>query len=368
MVGSAIFRRLQSEGYVNIITRSHRDLDLADQQTVRAFFRSNRLEYVVLAAAKVGGIHANSRFPADFIYQNLMIQTNVIHEAFLAGVQRLLFLGSSCIYPRHAPQPMREEHLLTGILEPTNEPYAIAKIAGIKLCESYNRQYGTRYRALMPTNLYGPEDNFDLENAHVLPALIRKFHLAKLAATGNHAAIQRDAALFGPVPQAILDDLAGTGGRATSGTPAPAPRVRLWGSGDPRREFLHVDDLADACILVMKLSDDTFRRLSTGRSPESGSVHLPADDQPPASVPHINVGSGMDLIVRELAAIVKTAVGYRGQEIWDPSKPDGAPRKLLDLSRMQKLGWSPRICLEDGIRSTYRWYLERSASGAPAIV
>jgi GDP-L-fucose synthase len=324
MVGSAIVRSLKAEGYGRILTRTHAELDLTDQSTVRDFFRSEKTDVVFLAAAKVGGIHANNTYRADFIYQNLMIECNVIHAAYTAGVERLLFLGSSCIYPRDCPQPMREEHLLSGYLEPTNEPYAVAKIAGIKLCESYNRQYGTKYRAVMPTNLYGPGDNFDLENSHVLPAMLRKFHLARLAAQSDWQAVRRDEGRFGRIPEDVR---------------AALPAVRLWGSGSPRREFLHVDDMAAACLFVMQLSDEQYEDACNG-----------------GEVSHLNIGCGQDSTIRELAEAIRAAVGFEGETVWDASKPDGMPRKLLDVSRLSALGWSPRIKLTDGIRHTYDWY------------
>jgi GDP-L-fucose synthase len=299
MVGGAISRKLR-EGGVEVITRTHAELDLTDQAAVRAFFTSEKLDGVVLAAAKVGGIHANNTYPADFIYENLMIEANVVHQAYAAGVQRLLFLGSSCIYPRAVEQPMREDALLTGVLEPTNEPYAVAKIAGIKLCESYNRQYGTDYRSVMPTNLYGPGDNFHPENSHVMPALIRRFH------------------------EAARDGL---------------DQVAIWGSGAPRREFLHVDDMADASLFILNLPVD----------------HYQANTQPMLS--HINVGYGEDVTIRELAALVAEVTGFKGNIVFDASKPDGAMRKLMDSSRLNALGWKPRVRLEQGIRSAYSWFI-----------
>jgi GDP-L-fucose synthase len=324
MVGSAIVRRLQAEGYRSILTRTHDELDLLDQQATKDFFRAEAPDAAILAAARVGGINANNRYRAEFIYQNLMIQCNVIQAAFEAGVQRLLFLGSSCIYPRECPQPMREEQLLSGYLEPTNEPYAVAKIAGIKLCESYNRQYGTRYRAVMPTNLYGSNDSFDLENSHVLPAMLRKFHLAKLAGQGDEEAIRRDEARFGPVPEDVR---------------AAWPSVRLWGTGSPRREFLHVDDMAAACLFVMQLSDDEYARACSG-----------------GAVSHLNVGCGQDHTVRELAEIISGVVGFEGNITWDASRPDGMGRKLLDVSRLSGLGWRPQVELVEGIKRAYAWY------------
>ena len=302
MVGSAILRRLQTR-QVDVVTRSHAELDLTDQAAVRAFMQAERPDQVILAAAKVGGIQANDNFPADFLYVNLMIQANVIHEAFSAGVRRLLFLGSSCIYPRLAGQPMSEGALLTGSLEPTNEPYAIAKIAGIKLCESYNRQHGTDYRSVMPTNLYGPGDNFDPETGHVLPALLRRFH------------------------ETVRDG---------------ADEVVIWGSGTPRREFLHVDDMAEAALFVNDLPRDVYDRETSPR------------------LSHINVGSGEDISIRELAEKVAEVTGFRGRISLDPSKPDGTPRKLLDVSRLGRLGWHSRIPLDEGIRSTYDWFRTKS--------
>ncbi|MFV0333961.1 MAG: GDP-L-fucose synthase family protein [Tropicimonas sp.] len=306
MVGGAILRRLEARraagAEIDLLTRSSTELDLTDQAAVRDFLQSERPDRVILAAARVGGIHANNTYPADFIYQNLMIECNVIHQAFAAGVRVLLQLGSSCIYPRAAVQPMREEALLTGVLEPTNEPYAIAKIAGIKLCESYNRQHGTDYRSVMPTNLYGPGDNFHPENSHVLPALMRRFH---------------EAARRG-------DD-----------------RVVVWGSGRPMREFLHVDDMAAASLFVLDLPAETYRR----------------ETEPMLS--HINVGSGSDVTIRELAGLLAEATGFRGALVFDATKPDGTPRKLMDVSRLERLGWRARIPLEQGIRETYAWFLEQ---------
>jgi len=300
MVGSAIVRRLQALSYTNILTATHAELDLTNQAAVTAWFARHRIDQVVLAAAKVGGIQANNTLPAEFIYQNLMMQCNVIHAAHTAGVHRLLQLGSSCIYPRLAVQPMREDALLTGTLEPTNEPYAMAKIAGIKLCESYNRQYGRDYRSVMPTNLYGPGDNFHPEHSHVIPALLRRFHEA--VQTG-------------------------------------APEVMIWGSGQPMREFLHVDDMAEASVFVMFLDDATYR----------------AHTQPMLS--HINVGTGVDCTVRELAETVARVTGYTGRLGFDASKPDGAPRKLMEVSRLAALGWQARIGLEEGLRDAYGWFV-----------
>ncbi len=301
MVGSAIVRQLQEKGYTNIVTATHAELDLTNQQAVNQFFQENQIDQVYLAAAKVGGIHANNEYPADFIYQNLMIEANIIHAAHQNNVQKLMFLGSSCIYPKFAQQPMQESELLTGTLEATNEPYAIAKIAGIKLCESYNRQFGRDYRSVMPTNLYGPHDNFHPENSHVIPALLRRFH------------------------DAVKDDL---------------DEVVIWGSGKPMREFLHVDDMAAASIYVMELDDTTFK----------------ANTQPMLS--HINVGTGIDCTIRELAETVAKVTGFQGKLSFDATKPDGTPRKLMDVSRLEQLGWKASISLEDGLKDAYQWYLD----------
>ncbi|MFT3884763.1 MAG: GDP-L-fucose synthase [Flavobacteriales bacterium] len=287
MVGSAIVRKLHKEGYGNTVTRTHSEMDLTSQAAVKDFFRSEQPDVVVLAAAKVGGIHANNVFRAQFLYENLMIQNNVIHSAYEQGVKKLLFLGSSCIYPKLAPQPLKEESLLTGLLEQTNEPYAIAKIAGIKMAESYRRQYGVNYISAMPTNLYGPNDNYDLNNSHVLPALIRKFHTAKV-----------------------------TGAR----------HVEVWGTGSPKREFLHVDDLADACFFLLNNYDQEL---------------------------FVNIGTGEDLSIKDLAEMIKDIVGFEGELKWDATKPDGTPRKLMDVSRLHDMGWKHRIGLREGITSVY---------------
>jgi GDP-L-fucose synthase len=287
MVGSAIVRRLQKDGYTNIVTRTSKELDLKEQQAVRDFFAKEKPDVVVLAAAKVGGIHANNVYRAQFLYENLMIESNVIHSAYENGAKKLLFLGSSCIYPKMAPQPLKEESLLTGLLEQTNEPYAIAKIAGIKLAESYRRQYGVNYISAMPTNLYGPNDNYDLNNSHVLPALIRKFHTAKV----THA-----------------------------------PSVEVWGTGSPMREFLHVDDLADACFFLLQNYDEEM---------------------------FVNIGTGEDLTIKALAEMIKDIVGYTGELKWNTEKPDGTPRKLMDVSRLHNLGWKHRIGLREGITAVY---------------
>ena len=370
LVGSAILRCLQSQGYGNLVLKTHKELDLEIQRDVNDFFESQRPEYVFLAAAKVGGIYANNTFPADFLYNNLIIESNVIHAAHRYGVKKLLFLGSSCIYPKLAPQPMKEEYLLSGPLEPTNEPYAVAKIAGIKLCSSYNRQYGTNFISVMPTNLYGPNDNFDLETSHVLPALIRKFHLARLLSQGKFDEIVRDFRRFGNAPDFLSDSsYFGPNGCilstayslvinhlsrfgidvSSSGSGAPYSNrnvdcllhtdyssfnvtVSLWGTGDPYREFLHVDDLAEACVFLMQNCD----------------YHNMGE--------FVNIGAGEDLKIKDLALLVRDAVGFQGQVVWDETKPDGTPKKLLDISRIRSLGWRPRIDFREGIRNMYDWY------------
>lgn len=338
MVGAAIVRELSRSGGQDVVTRSRVQLDLTDQRAVLEFFAQERPRQVYLAAAHVGGIHANNSYPADFIYQNLMIEANVIHAAHQHGVERLLFLGSSCIYPKLASQPMAEETLLTGVLEPTNEPYAIAKIAGIKLCESYNRQYGSDYRSVMPTNLYGPGDNYHLANSHVLPALIRKFHLARLAQDGDIDGILADEARHGAIPADIMSMI---GFDAVNRSIVPRDVVTLWGTGSPFREFLYVEDMAAACVFVMNLSRHEYESVT----------------QPMLS--HINVGFGSDLTIREVAAIVASVVGYRGAVAFDSTKPDGTPRKLLDSSRLNALGWAPRVDLTEGVRLAYQAYLTK---------
>jgi GDP-L-fucose synthase len=312
LVGSAIMRRLASPsplagkgrgegGYTNILTRAHSELDLLDQRAVNEFFEKEKPEYVFLAAAKVGGINANNTYRADFIYQNLMMESNIIHASYRHGVKKLMFLGSSCIYPKHAPQPMKEEYLLTGLLEPTNEPYAIAKIAGIKMCDAYNRQYGTNFMSVMPTNLYGPGDNYDLNNSHVLPALIRKMHEAKMQ---------------------------------------NAKEVVVWGTGSPRREFLYSDDLADACVFLMERCN----------AADVGEF--------------INIGVGREITIREAAELIADVVGFRGQLVFDTSKPDGTPRKLLDVSRLHALGWQAKIGFREGIAKAYADFLQNVAKAA----
>lgn len=336
MVGSAIVRTLQRQGRTDIVTRTHAELDLTSQAAVNAFFAAENPDQVYLAAARVGGIHANNTYPAQFIYENLMIEANVIHAAHLHGVQKLLFLGSSCIYPKLAPQPMSENALLTGSLEATNEPYAIAKIAGIKLCESYNRQYGRDYRSVMPTNLYGPGDNYNLANSHVLPAMIRKFHLAKLARTGDVGGILADEVRYGEIPGDIQRMI---GFDAVNRKITPIDSVTLWGTGTPYREFLYVDDMAAASIFVMELESAIYE----------------ASTQPMLS--HINVGYGSDITIREAAQAVAKVVGYTGQIDFDASKPDGTPRKLMDSTRLEKLGWKASINFKQGLQKAYEDYL-----------
>ena len=373
LVGSALVRRLEVEGHDNLILRTHAQLDLTKQHDVEAFFRNEKPEYVFLAAAKVGGIWANNSYPAEFIYSNLSIQTNVLHAAWMEGIKRLLFLGSSCIYPRECPQPMREEHLLTGPMEPTNEPYAVAKIAGIIQCEAYNRQYGTRFLSVMPTNLYGPHDNFDLENSHVLPALIRKFHLAKLAERGDWDGIEKDQVRYGIIPQDILENLTAiaqshgheisSSFQGNSQNSKPFAGITLWGSGNPRREFLFIDDLADACFFLMNLPDDQYDNLLFTRSDNKSPERYSQQDEAPQffnrTMPLINIGRGEDHTIRELAAIVAEALNYRGDPAWDDSKPDGTPQKLLDVSRLNRLGWKHKVSLKEGINTTYSWYIDQ---------
>lgn len=340
LVGSAIVRKLHAEGFENLVLRTSAELDLRDQAAVGRFFAEERPEYVFLAAAKVGGIVANNSYPAEFIHDNLLIQDNIIHNAYLAGAKRLLFLGSTCIYPKLAPQPLKEEYLLTGPLEPTNDAYAIAKIAGITTCRAYNRQYGTRFLAAMPTNLYGPNDNFDLETSHVLPALIRKFHEAKFGT--------RDSGLGTGETLKARDEGrgAGEGCRGSDFTspqsPIPSPRVVIWGTGSPFREFLHVDDLADASVFLMNLPEEVYSSLLA--SPTAPAL--------------INVGTGEEVSIKELALLIRETVGFTGEIVFDTSKPDGTPRKLTDVSRLHALGWRHRISLAEGLLETYRWYRE----------
>jgi GDP-L-fucose synthase len=372
LVGSAVVRRLRAKGYCELLTRKHSELELEQHSEVQNFFAACLPEYVVLAAAKVGGIIANSSYPVDFLLRNLKIQTNVIEAAWRYGVKGLLFLGSSCSYPKLAPQPLKEEYLLSGPLEPTSEPYAVAKIAGIKLCESYNRQYGTRFLSIVPTTLYGPNDSYDLENSHVLPAFIRKFHLAQNAAAGNWDIVFRDEAAFGNIPTEFAGNLAAiaiAGGNAVpeairhkAGPVTANPALKLWGTGSPRREFLYSDDLADACILLLERLGELFEKACT---PSTGPVQgLKAPAYPSSSnAEHLlNIGNGKDIAICELASKVSDIVGFTGPIEWDTSKPDGTHCKLLDISKINRIGWAPSVSLDDGIRMAYEDY--RSVIGS----
>lgn len=389
LVGSAILRSLQSQGYKTFILRTHQELDLEIQRDVEDFFKKEQPEYVFLAAAKVGGIYANSTYPADFIYNNLMIQNCVLHSAYLFGVKKLLFSGSSCIYPRLAPQPMKEEYLLTGPLEPTNEPYAIAKIAGVKLCQSYNRQYGTKFISVMPTNLYGPNDRYDLMDSHVLPALIRKLHLAKLLSGSKYDEIIKDFQIHGNMPDCLLDSAYPLGDSACLVPTADCTNrmsmelriknhlsrfginshaVTLWGTGTPRREFMYSEDMAEACVFIMNLEKDVF---ASSLSPQTSNSSLsPSNLHPKSSICEasasvlspptslINIGTGQDITIRELTDLIAEVVGYAGEIRWDATKPDGMPRKLLDVSFLHNLGWNHKTSLRDGLRLTYRNFLK----------
>ena len=341
LVGSAIWNNLQQKGYTNLVGRSHKELDLLDGQAVKKFFDEEQPQYVILAAAHVGGIMANSLYRADFIYQNLQIQQNVIGESFRHGVKKLLFLGSTCIYPREAPQPIPESALLTSPLEYTNEPYAIAKIAGLKMCESFNLQYGTNYIAVMPTNLYGPNDNFDLVRSHVLPAMIRKMYLAKLRMENDREAIRRDLDrrpvddIDGKANDEVIDAMLEKYGICNG-------HLNLWGSGKPIREFLWSEDMADASVYVMENID--FEQLK-GDNPEVRNCH-------------INIGSGKEVTIAQLADIIKRTIGYEGEIRWDATKPDGTMRKLTDVSKLHSLGWHHKMEIEDGVAALYKWYLE----------
>lgn len=334
LVGSAILNNLGLKGYKNIVCKTHNELDLTNQNNVKDFFQYEKPDYVFLAAAKVGGIIANNTYRADFIYQNLMIQNNVIHQSYLNGVKKLLFLGSTCIYPKNAPQPMKEEYLLTNTLEYTNEPYAIAKIAGIKMCESYNLQYGTNFISVMPTNLFGPNDNFDLEKSHVLPALIRKIHLAKMLNENNQEEVLKDLKLNN-ITEAI---------EYLSNFGVTNNRVEVWGSGKPRREFLWSEDMADACVFLMENRDfnDTFN---------AGQKEIRNT--------HINIGTGVDISIKELAETIKKIIGFDGDLIFNPEKPDGTMQKLTDVTKLNALGWKHKVSLEEGIRKIYHWYANK---------
>ena len=331
LVGSAILENLKSKGYSNIITRTHKELDLANQSEVAKFFRTEKPEYVFLAAAKVGGIVANNVYRADFIYENMMIQNNVIHQSHVNKVKKLLFLGSTCIYPKNAPQPMKEDSLLTDTLEYTNEPYAIAKIAGIKMCESYNLQYGTNFISVMPTNLYGPNDNFDLEKSHVLPALIRKIHLAKLLSESKFDEVVKDLGVNNIEEAKAYLNTFGVSGNS----------VEIWGSGKPKREFLWSKDMADACVFIMENRNfsDTY-----------------LDSQKEIRNTHINIGTGKDISIKELAKTIKNTIGFKGNLVFNTDKPDGTMRKLTDVSKLNKLGWKYKVELEEGIKEIYNWY------------
>ena len=332
LVGSAILENLYTKGYSNIVTRTHKELDLTNQKDVANFFKIEQPEYVFLAAAKVGGIAANNKYRADFIYENMMIQSNVIHHSYINNVKKLLFLGSTCIYPKNAPQPMKEEYLLTNILEYTNEPYAIAKIAGIKMCESYNLQYGTNFISVMPTNLYGPNDNFDLQKSHVLPALIRKIHIAKMLNESNYEAVLQDTGLN--TIEEAKEYLASFGVSEKS--------VEIWGTGKPKREFLWSGDMADACVFIMEKRDfsDMF-----------------SIDEKEIRNTHINIGTGKEISIKELAETIKNIIGFKGKLIFNTKKPDGTMRKLTDVTKLNNLGWKHKVSLEEGLKTIYNWYV-----------
>lgn len=360
LVGSAIMRNLQAKGYNNIITRTHTELDLLDQLAVTSFYEEEKPDYVILAAAKVGGIIANSTYRGQFIYENLQIQNNVIHQAYVHGVKKLLFLGSSCIYPKNAPQPMTEDCLLTSELEPTNEPYAIAKIAGLKMCEAYNQQYGTDYIAVMPTNLYGENDNYDLEKSHVLPALIRKMHLGKCLQANDWNALRADLnrlpieGIAGDATEKeILNVLTKYGISLTDNqqpTTENSVAVILWGTGAPFREFLHASDMADACIYL--LENISAKQIATVNADGNSCIPIAIGTW----TSYLNVGTGKDLTIKALAEMVKATVGFHGELVWDTSKPDGTFRKLQDVSKLNALGWKETIALEDGIKKVYENY------------
>ena len=335
LVGSAIVKNLESKGYNNLIYRTHAELNLSDSRSVEEFFQAEKPEYVILAAAKVGGIVANNTYRAEFIYENMQIQNNVIHQAYKSGVEKLLFLGSTCIYPKDAPQPMSEDSLLTSPLEYTNEPYAIAKIAGIKMCESYNIQYGTNFISVMPTNLYGPNDNFDLEKSHVLPALIRKIHLAKLQNEGKDDAVVADLGLSSI--EEAKEYLTGFG--------VDSKKVEIWGTGNPRREFLYSEDMADACIYLLE-----NRNFKDTYSPEDKEIRNT----------HINIGTGIDISIKELAFVIQDIIGFKGEFYFNSEKPDGTMIKLTDPSKLHSLGWKHKVELEEGIKKMYSWYISHN--------
>ncbi|QNM85179.1 GDP-L-fucose synthase [Polaribacter pectinis] len=333
LVGSAILKNLKERGFLNIITKTHKELDLSNQQATADFFAKEKPDYVFLAAAKVGGIVANNTYRADFIYHNLMIQNNVVHESYINGVKKLLFLGSTCIYPKNAAQPIQENSLLTDVLEYTNEPYAIAKIAGIKLCESYNLQYNTNFISVMPTNLYGPNDNFDLEKSHVLPALIKKIHLAKLLEEGNNEAVVKELKVDNFEEAEIILSKFGISSKA----------IEIWGTGKPMREFLWSEDMADACVHIMQNVDFTDL----------------IKDKKEVRNTHINIGTGNDIAIKDLANLIKEVVGFKGDFIFNSDKPDGTMRKVTDVSKLKKLGWQHSVKLEKGIQMMYDWYLKQ---------
>ena len=351
LVGSAIVKNLESKGYTNLVYRTHSELDLTDQRAVGDFFEAEKPEYVILAAAKVGGIVANNTYRADFIYENLAIQNSVIHQSYLHGVTKLLFLGSTCIYPKECPQPMKEEYLLTSALEYTNEPYAIAKIAGIKMCESYNIQYGTNFISVMPTNLYGPNDNFDLEKSHVLPAMIRKIHCAKLLNEKKYDEVMNDLSL-NSIEEAKAY-LAGFGVDENS--------VEIWGSGKPRREFLYSEDMADACVFLLENRDfnDLIRHsvLDTESNQQLDSVSKHGMTE--IRNTHINIGTGVDITIAELASMIKEIIGFKGELYFNTQKPDGTMVKLTDVTKLHALGWKHKVQLYDGVKTMYDWYLGR---------
>ena len=347
LVGSAIVKNLESKGYTNLIYRTHKELDLLNQTAVESFFNEEKPEYVILAAAKVGGIVANNTYRADFIYVNLTIQNNIIHQAYENGVTKLLFLGSSCIYPKNAPQPMREDCLLTDTLEYTNEPYAIAKIAGIKMCESYNLQYGTNFISVMPTNLYGPNDNFDLETSHVLPALIRKIHCAKLLNEEKYDEVVKDLNVHSL--EEAKEYLIGFG--------VDASKVEIWGSGKPMREFLWSEDMADACVYLLENRD--FKDTYTIQEDTNDTCTPNSVKNLEIRNTHINIGTGEDVSIKELAETIKRIIGFKGELYFNIDKPDGTMKKLTDVSKLHSLGWKHKVKLEDGIANIYQWYLSR---------
>ena len=342
LVGSAILKTLQERGFTNIITKTHKEVDLTNQQETAAFFKVEKPDYVLLAAAKVGGIVANNTYRADFMYHNLMIQNNVIHQSYVSGVKKLLFLGSTCIYPKNAAQPIKEDSLLTDVLEYTNEPYAIAKIAGIKLCESYNLQYDTNFISVMPTNLYGPNDNFDLEKSHVLPALIRKIHLAKLLEQDDKDAVVKDLKVSNFEEAKVVLSKFGVS----------ASTVEIWGSGKPKREFLWSEDMADACVHIME--NVNFNDLIS--SPLWGDAKGRGEE---VKNTHINIGTGEDIAIKDLAELIKKVVGFKGNFVFNTEKPDGTMRKVTDVSKLHNLGWEHNVALEEGVARMYEWYMEK---------